>query len=99
MHLILVDLFLQNYKDPNQLKVKHVILIIILLNSIKIYIYYIFKYLKLPTESLWINTFNGGCLINKFPINAAIIFMSVGGAINESLAIRLTNAATSSSGK
>ncbi|KAE9531622.1 hypothetical protein AGLY_010828, partial [Aphis glycines] len=56
-----------------------------------------FDFTKLPTESLWINTFNGGCLISKFPINAAIICMSVGGAINESLAIRLTNAATSNS--
>lgn len=53
----------------------------------------------LPTESLWLNTLNGGCLINKFPIKAAIIVISVGGATKESLAIRLMNAATSDSGK
>lgn len=57
------------------------------------------KEVNSPTESFCINTFNGGCLINKFPINATMIFISAGGAINDSLAIRLINAATSSSGK
>jgi len=95
MHLTSMDLFLQTNKDPNQLKG--------IRNIFHNYNYFkqrdILKFLNLPTESLWIKTFNGGCLISKFPINADIINISVGGAIKESLAIRLTNAATSSSGK
>lgn len=93
-----MDLFLQKCKDLNQLNVKHIIVIVLLFNS-GLKKYYIFVCVKLPTESLWINTFNAGCLISKFPINAAMICMSDDGAINESLAMRLTNAATSSSGK